>query len=346
MYDPSTGTAARRRRCCGGGSCEEFAPLRAPVFKGFDDWYGADVAVATGWETVYPVLLLPDCRARAYLINDHEPEFFATSAESLWAARTYELDLFRISASRWLRDLLARRYGQRGSWFRLGVDHDVYRPRPVERRDDTVIFYAREYTPRRACRSGALALEELHRRRPGLRIVLFGQDEAARLPFPYEQLGVVTPRVLAWRYSEATVGLCLSLTNYSLIPQEMMACGLPCVDLAGGSSEAEFGRDGPVELAETDPVAVADAVEALLADESDGSAARRPGCASLRRRRGTPPGGRWRKRFGRPWPSGRPSWRARPPPEAPKTRPGWPAPPRRPTPGGAGRAGASRPRAR
>ena len=43
-----------------------------------------------------------------------------------------------------------------------------------------------------------------------------------------------------------TVGLVMSMTNYSLIPQEMMACGLPCADLAGGSSEAVFGSDGPV----------------------------------------------------------------------------------------------------
>ena len=35
--------------------------------------------------------------------------------------------------------------------------------------------------------------------------------------------------------------MCMSLTNYSLIPQEMMACGLPCVDLAGRSPEAVFG---------------------------------------------------------------------------------------------------------
>ena len=63
------------------------------------------------------------------------------------------------------------------------------------------------------------------------------------------------------------MGLCLSLTNYSLIPQEMMACGLPCVDLAGRSPEAVFGRDGPVELAQPDPIALADALERLLDDE-------------------------------------------------------------------------------
>jgi glycosyltransferase involved in cell wall biosynthesis len=246
---------------------EGFAPVRAPVFKGLDQWYGADVVVATGWETVYPVLLLPHCKARVYLVNDHEPEFFATSAERLWAERTYSFDLYCISASKWLADLLAERYGARGTWFRLGVDHRNYRPQPVERRRDTVIFYARVFTPRRAVPLGVLALQELWRRRPELRFVAFGQGEPLDLSFPYESLGVASPGQLAWNYSEATVGLCMSLTNYSLVPQEMMGCGLPCVDVAGGSSEAEFGADGPVELAEPDPIAIADAIGALLSDE-------------------------------------------------------------------------------
>jgi glycosyltransferase involved in cell wall biosynthesis len=265
MYDPfgrhHEASGVLRRRIV-----EEFTPLRAPAFKGFGDWYGADVVMATGWETVYPALLLPHCRARVYLINDHEPDFFPTSAEQLWAARTYEQGLYGISASRWLRDLLARRYGQRGGWFGLGVDHDLYLPRPVERRRDTVVFYAREYTPRRAVPLGALALQELHARRPGTRFVVFGMPEDPELPVPYEQLGIVSPEHLSWVYSEGTVGLCLSLTNYSLIPQEMMACGMPCVDLAGGSTEAELGNEGGVELAAADPVALADALEALLED--------------------------------------------------------------------------------
>jgi O-antigen biosynthesis protein len=245
---------------------EEFTPLDAPVFKEFEQWYGADVAVATGWDTAYAVALLSGCRARAYLINDHEPEFFAASAEAIWAARTYELGLYGISAGRWLHDQLERRYGQRGSWFRLGVDHATYCPRPLERRRDTVIFYARDYTPRRAVPLGVLALQELHARRPDLRFVLFGQPGNALLPIPYENLGIVPPERLSWAYSDATVGLCLSLTNYSLIPQEMLACGLPCVDLAGASTEAELGRAGGVELAEGDPIAIADAIELLLED--------------------------------------------------------------------------------
>jgi O-antigen biosynthesis protein len=268
MHDPlgrhSTERAAVLRRRI----VEEFLPLEAPVFKGFDEWYGADVVVATGWETVFPVVLLPSCRARAYLVHDHEPEFFATSAEAIWAERTYRLDLYPISGSTWLRDLIQERYGRRGGWFRFGVAHDMYWPRPVQRRRDTVLFYARYYTARRGVPLGMLALDELSRRRPDLRIVLFGSLEPPATSFPYEFLGVASPEVLAWHYSEATVGICLSLTNYSLIPQEMMACGLPCVDLAGRCPEAVFGRDGPVEFAEFDPLAIADAAEALIADES------------------------------------------------------------------------------
>ena len=48
----------RRPRSSASGSAREFAALDAPVFVGFDDWYGADVALATGWQTVFPVLQL------------------------------------------------------------------------------------------------------------------------------------------------------------------------------------------------------------------------------------------------------------------------------------------------
>jgi glycosyltransferase involved in cell wall biosynthesis len=243
---------------------EWFMPLEAPVFKGFGDFYGADVVVATGWETVYPVMRLAGCRARAYLIHDHEPEFYATSAERRFAEDTYRLGLFSICASPWLAEIVERDFGGRTSQFQFGVDHAVYRPRPVPRDPATVIFYGRGVTGRRAVPLGLLALEELHRRRPEVRFQIFGDHTPAKTPFPYEHLGLVSPRQLAWAYSKATVGFCLSMTNYSLIPQEMLACGLPCVDLAGFSSETVFGEDGPVELADFHPGALADAVERLI----------------------------------------------------------------------------------
>ena len=243
-----------------------FAPVDAPVYKGFDQWQGADVAIATGWQTVHPALLLDHCRARAYLVSDHEPEFYATSVERTLAEDTYRHGLHCIAGSRWLCDILRERYDASADFYDWGVDHELYAPRPITRREDTVIYYARHTTPRRAVPIGLAALGELHRRRPQTRIVHYGDPAPPRTTFPYEHLGVLLPKQLPWLYSEATVGLCLSLTNFSLTPKEMLACGLPCVELAGVSAESVFGGDGPIELAPLDPIALADAMERLLVD--------------------------------------------------------------------------------
>jgi O-antigen biosynthesis protein len=245
---------------------EWFAPFEGPVHNGFEHWSGADVVLATGWQTVHPALRLEGVRARAYVVNDHEPEFFPTSTESRLAEDTYRHGLHCIAASPWLRDLVASRYGASADAFQLGVDHDLYRPLDVVRRRDTVIYYARHSTDRRAVPIGLMALEELHRRRPDVRIVLFGADDPPLTSFPYEQLGILSPAQLGTLYNEATVGLCLSLTNFSLMPKEMLACGLPCVELAGVSAESIFGADGPLQLAPLEPVALATAVEQLLDD--------------------------------------------------------------------------------
>jgi glycosyltransferase involved in cell wall biosynthesis len=227
-------------------------------------------------------MLLEQCRARAYLVHDHEPEFYGTSVESVWAAETYRLGLYHIAASPWLRDIVKQRYGGHASLFQFGVDHARYRPiESIARRRDTVVFYARHVTPRRAVPLGLLALAELHHRRPDVRIVMFG-DIAPQTTFPFDHIGVASQAGLAALYNEATVGLVLSLTNYSLVPQEMLACGLPCVDLAGFCAGTVFGHDGPVELAAFDADAIADAIERLLDDEQRWEARSEAGRAFVR----------------------------------------------------------------
>ncbi len=245
-----------------------FGPVRASLAR-LDDpdaFAGADVALATGWQTVFAVLRLPGCGARAYLVQDHEPEFYATSVERSWAEWTYRQGLHAICASPWLASLVASAYGATTSSFDLGVDHDAYHPLPTHRRDDLVLFYARPTTPRRAVALGVLALAELHRRRPAVEIALFGEARELRTSFPHRHLGVLAPDALAHAYASATVGTVLSLTNPSLVPTEMLACGLPVVDLAVPSMQSTFGTDGPITLAEPEPNALADAIETLLDD--------------------------------------------------------------------------------
>jgi O-antigen biosynthesis protein len=243
-----------------------FGRVNKPVRLGFDEWAGADVVLATGWQTVHRCLLLEGAAARAYLVQDHEPEFYGTSAQRTWAEQTYTLGLHPICASPWLAELLRERYGVEASAFDLGVDHESYKPLPTHRREDLVLFYSRAVTPRRAVPLGLLALEELKRRRPDVEIAMFGEPRKILMPFKYLDLGVMGPEKLAHAYASAAVGLCLSMTNPSLVPTEMMACGLPVVDLDVPSMRATFGADGPVELAAFDPLAICDAIERLLDD--------------------------------------------------------------------------------
>ena len=175
-----------------------FGPMAAGLRRAdADSFPGADVVLATGWQTVPTVLRLPGARARAYLVQDHEPDFYAASIEREWAAWTYGQGLHAICASPWLADVVRKRYGATASSF---------------------------------------------------------------------DLGVLPAEALASAYAQATVGLVLSLTNPSLVPTEMLACGLPVVDLAVDSMVSTFSTDGPLELAAPHPVALADALERLLDD--------------------------------------------------------------------------------
>jgi glycosyltransferase involved in cell wall biosynthesis len=256
-----------------------FGAIDGPVRVGFDRWEPVDVAVATGWQTVARVLLLEGAKARAYLVLDHEPEFYATSAEREWAAWTYRQGLHAIAASAWLAGLVGERYGAAVRAFEFGIDHDTYRPLDVARSDDRVLFYARAVTARRAVPLGLLALAELHRRRPGVTIALFGESRPLRPGFPAQDLGVLAPEALARAYAQATVGVVLSMTNPSLIGPEMLACGLPVVELDADATRAGFGGDGPMVLAPFHPLALADAIEQLLDDPSQRARRARQGLA-------------------------------------------------------------------
>ena len=141
------------------------------------------------------------------------------------------------------------------------------------RREELIAVYARRETGRRAVDLAMAGLATLAERRPAIRPVLFGSRKESKLPFPAEDLGVVHPRRLARLYREASVGMVFSLTTHSLAAQEMMASGLPVVELEGDNVGSALGASGDVvELAARRPDAIADAVERLLDDRAAAAA--------------------------------------------------------------------------
>ena len=254
---------------------EHFVPgLEAEVFRGLDDFDSADVAIATGWSTAFAVRDLPRCREKAYLVQDHEPEFFATSAQSIWAEETYRMGLRCIAYTPWMAEVLRASHGVEARYFECGTDLGVFTFAGEEQRQEEVIaVYARRETERRAVDLAMTGLAVLAERRPTIRPVLFGSRQTPALPFTAETLGVVSPGRLARLYREARVGVVFSLTTHSLVAQEMMASGLPVVELEGDNVGSALGASGDlVELAARQPDAIADAVERLLDDRAAAAA--------------------------------------------------------------------------
>ncbi len=134
--------------------------------------------------TAFPVRDLPRCREKAYLVQDHEPEFFATSAQSIWAEETYRMGYRCIAYTPWMADMLRDRYGLEARWFECGTDLDVFPFAGEEgRREDLIAVYARRETERRAVDLAMAGLAVLAERRPSIRPVLFGSRQKATLPF-------------------------------------------------------------------------------------------------------------------------------------------------------------------
>jgi glycosyltransferase involved in cell wall biosynthesis len=141
------------------------------------------------------------------------------------------------------------------------------------RQEEVIAVYARRETARRAVDLAMAGLAVLAERRPTIRPVLFGSRQRSKLPFAAEDLGVVPPRRLAQLYRSARAGIVFSLTTHSLVAHEMMASGLPTVELEGDNVGSALGASGDlVELAARRPDAIADAVERLLDDREAASA--------------------------------------------------------------------------
>lgn len=246
---------------------DAFFPLEAEVRELPEDPSDirGDAVVATEWRTAYPVRFVRNVRARFYLVQDYEPSFFPMGADHIWSLRTYHFGFSAVSIGPWLADRLAAEFGLDTDHFDFAADTDVYSTEPrVRRLPDRVAFYARSETERRAVDLGLMALELASERLPNLVVELFGHLGAYRdLAFPARQRGILHPRELADLYRRAAVGMTLSTTNPSLVPFEMMACGLPVIDLDLDPVNATLSTNA-LTRAEPDPTALAEALVALL----------------------------------------------------------------------------------
>jgi glycosyltransferase involved in cell wall biosynthesis len=144
-----------------------------------------------------------------------------------------------------------------------------------------VFFYARPPTPRRAFELGLLVLEEVVRRVRDVEVVFAGWDISDySVPFKHSDAGLLSLNELPDLYSQCDVALVLSLSNLSLLPLELMACGTPVVSNQSPSTEWLLNKNN-ARLAPTTVDDLADAVCAVLNDPTEANRLREGGFATV-----------------------------------------------------------------
>lgn len=168
----------------------------------------------------------------AYFVQDYEAEFNPLSDGYVRGQNSYAQGLAPICIGHWLPNLLRKQFGIGAAYGGLGVDTKVYYPIDGVEKKDMVAFLYQPEKWRRMTETCIAALAVVKKHRPQTEIVLYGSNAQPNLPFEATQRGLVHDlSELNKIYNEATVGLCLSLTNPSRIPIEYMAAGCIPVDL-------------------------------------------------------------------------------------------------------------------
>ncbi len=250
-----------------------FLPFSGEVelFSGTTPTASGDALIATDRFTCYPVKAMEKFRRKFYFVQDYEPLFYPAGTEALLTEATYSFGFDCLCAGEWLHKIMSQKYGQWSMHWPLAYDHAVYSPRLEEasRPTNRIAIYARWVTPRRAVELAFMALEILKERGVEFEVDFFGWKLGPlQVSFPYRDHGILDGAKLAELYRESTFGVVFSATNHSLVNREMMACGLPVIDLDLDTVTSIFPA-GTIALAKPNPLDIADVMERLLKNQQE-----------------------------------------------------------------------------
>lgn len=257
-----------------------FGPVPATFHLGFELHRDFDVAFATAWFTAAPLRRQARARHKAYFVQDFEAAFFPMGDRFLEAEETFRFGFHGTSIGRWLPHRLGREFGMVVDPFDFCADRSVYRPLQERGASSASASCTSPRSLGGAPSSVPSALAIVKAEMPEVRIELYGNDRKPRLPFEAEHLGLLSVEGCNELYNRSSVGLCISTTNPSRVPFEMMAAGLPVVDLHRENNLFDH-VDSAALLAESTPESVAHAVLSLLRDASERSSRSQAGLALM-----------------------------------------------------------------
>ncbi|MFM9054121.1 MAG: glycosyltransferase, partial [Solirubrobacterales bacterium] len=229
---------------------------------------GEEMVMATTWQSALHLGEVETPGIKAHFVQDYECLFYPEDdGRHALARRVHDLGFPSVTIGSWLVEVLSREHGITAWPTPFSADLELYGADPtvpVSRRRMVVANYQPE-KPRRCPELMEKALQLVLDTDPSVEVVTFGGSRAPRLNGNHRHLGLVEPEDLAALYREAGVGLSMSATNPSRVPFEMMAAGLPVVELGGDNTILDLPEQGCL-LAHPDPAAVAVALSRVLVD--------------------------------------------------------------------------------
>ena len=222
--------------------------------------------IATAWSTVRFVVR-QTCSHKLYFAQDYEPWFYPMEYNYIEAELTYDMGLTPISIGRWLSRAIGERAGKPVPWCDFGANEDIYHAMPNSVREHALCAI---YQPEKNRRFPDLLIDCLRLLLSidlDLTVYLFGSNEDPAYPRYQNRrihyLGILSPHELNKLYNRCSCGISLSGSNPSRIPFEMMAAGLPTVDLFRVNTQYDFAEKAIV-LADPSPAGLASAAYDLL----------------------------------------------------------------------------------
>ncbi len=259
---------------------EDFVSTNEEMKKMIEDYYGkclADVYVgikmrkeydlvfATAWTTAEAVRYL-NVPNKAYFIQDFEPWFEPMGNSYIKAENSYRYGFKFVTIGKWLSHKISTEFSQPAKYFDFCADLNVYHKRNDVEKENAICFIYQPEKWRRCADLGENALRIVKKLRPDVKIYLYGSKVEKELDFDAENLHIIPIEKCSEIYNKCKVGLCISSSNPSRIPFEMMACGLPVVELYRENNLYDMPDDA-VLLAESNAESLATAILKVLDDE-------------------------------------------------------------------------------
>jgi glycosyltransferase involved in cell wall biosynthesis len=231
----------------------------------------SDIIVSTSYETCYYSRAITSDASRFYFVQDYEPDFAPLGSYYFLAKQTYNFGFRCITAGKWLAGKIESVGGEVICYFELAVDKSIFFPRVIPPKDKNsparIVVYARSGTPRRLTEISIFALNILAKRNLRFSVSFFGETS---LPiyanFQHEILGILDSKSLSKLYCSSDLGCVFSGTNYSLVPLEMMACGLPLIEFDGKNTRETYPENS-VFFSKPDPLELANVIETALSNK-------------------------------------------------------------------------------